>query len=89
MRAAGGVPHVAQNTRGRRSAIDRRTTRHVGYTLSQRIRYRVEPIFGWLKTVSPLRQTPFRGRRKVHWQFTFAGAVYNLVRMWTLLAASG
>ena len=89
VRAAGGVPHVAQNTRGRRSAIDRRTTRHVGYTLSQRLRHRVEPIFGWLKTIGPVRQTHFRGRRKVHWQFTFAAAVYNLVRMRTLLAATG
>src|SRR3546814_13183941 len=33
-------PHLAQNTRGRRSAIDRRTTRHPGYATSQRIRKR-------------------------------------------------
>ena len=35
------TPHVAQNTSGRRSAIDGRTTRHPGYALSQRIRKRV------------------------------------------------
>src|SRR5262252_3530168 len=40
-------PHVAQNTRGRRSAIDRRTTRHPGYSASQRIRKRIEEAFGW------------------------------------------
>ena len=33
------------------SAIDGRTTRHPGYALSQRVRKRVEEIFGWLKTV--------------------------------------
>jgi transposase len=32
------TPHVAQNTRGRRSAIDRRTTRHAGYGISQKKR---------------------------------------------------
>lgn len=45
------TPHVAQNTTGRRSAIDRRTTRHPGYAISQHIRTRVEEIFGWTKTV--------------------------------------
>jgi transposase len=40
------TPHVAQNTSGRRSAIDGRTTRHPGYAISQRIRTRVEAIFG-------------------------------------------
>jgi hypothetical protein len=28
------TPHVAQNTTGRRSAIDARTTRHKGYAAS-------------------------------------------------------
>jgi len=40
------VPHVAQNIRGRRSAIDGRTTRHPGYAVSQRIRKRIEEVFG-------------------------------------------
>ena len=47
----GVTPHVAQNTSGRSSAIDGRTSRHVGYTLSQRARKRVEEIFSWMKTV--------------------------------------
>ncbi len=38
------TPHVAQNTSGRRSAIDGRTTRHAGYEVSQRIRKRVEIV---------------------------------------------
>lgn len=46
------TPHVAQNTSGRRSAIDGRTTRHGGYAVSQRIRKRIEEAFGWIKTVA-------------------------------------
>src|SRR3546814_17322790 len=44
-------PHLAQNTRGRRSAIDRSTTRHPGSANSHRIRKRIEAAFGWIKTV--------------------------------------
>ena len=55
------TPHVAQNTKGRSSAIDGRTTRHPGYALSQRIRKRVEEIFGWMKTVGGFRRTRYRG----------------------------
>jgi transposase len=81
-------PHVAQNTSGRRSAIDQRTTRHPGYAKSQRIRKRIEEAFGWIKTVAGLRQTKLRGRAKVAWAFTFAVAAYNLVRAPALLAAA-
>jgi transposase len=59
------TPHVAQNTTKRRSAIDARTTRHVGYALSQQRRKRVEEIFGWLKTVGLMRKTRHRGVRRV------------------------
>ena len=81
-------PHVAQNTNGRRSAIDRRTTRHAGYAQSQRIRKRIEEAFGWIKTVAGQRKTKFRGRDRVGWAFAFAAAAYNLVRMPKLLAAA-
>jgi Transposase domain (DUF772)/Transposase DDE domain len=81
-------PHVARNTSRRRSAIDRRTTRHPGYAASQRIRKRIEEAFGWIKMVAGLRQTKLRGRPKVAWSFTFAAAAYNLVRVPKLLAAS-
>ena len=78
--------HLARNTSGRRSAIDRRTTRHPGYAVSQRIRKRIEEAFGWIKTVAGLRKTRFRGRERVDWAFTFAAAAYNLVRLPKLLA---
>jgi hypothetical protein len=81
-------PHVAQNTSGRRSAIDKRTTRHSGYAASQRIRKRIEEAFGWIKTVAGLRQTKLRGLPKVDWAFTFATAAYNLVRLPKLIGAT-
>jgi len=81
----GVTPHVAQNTNGRRSAIDGRTTRHSGYAVSQRIRKRVEEAFGWAKTVAELLKMRHRGLPKVGWQFTLAMAAYNLVRLPKLL----
>jgi len=76
------TPHVAQNdTRPGGSAIDARTTRHVGYRLSQRKRKRIEECFGWLKTIALLRKVRHRGVLKVDWVFTFACAAYNLVRL--------
>jgi IS5 family transposase len=81
LRAEGITPPVAQHTTHRRSAIDGRTTRHPGYTISQQKRKLVEEIFGWLKTIALLRKTRHRGVRRVGWMFTFAAAVYNLVRI--------
>ena len=80
------TPHVAQNTNGRRSAIDGRTTRHPGYALSQCIRKRIEEAFGWAKTVAGLRKMRHRGLPNVDWQFTLAMAAYDLVRLPKLLA---
>jgi hypothetical protein len=79
------TPHFAQNTHGRRSAIDGRTTRHSGYAVSQRIRERVEKAFGWAKTVAGIRKMRHRGLPKVDWQFTLAMAAYNLARLPKLL----
>jgi IS5 family transposase len=76
------TPHVAQNLeRPGGSAIDARTTQHVGYAISQRKRKRIEECFGWLKTIALMRKVRHRGISKVGWVFTFAAAAYNLVRM--------
>ena len=77
------TPHIAAKTKG--SAVDARTTRHPGYAVSQQKRKRVEEIFGWLKTVALFRKLHHRGVRRVGWLFTFAAAVYNLVRLRTLI----
>ena len=81
LRGLNVTPHVAQNNKGRRSAIDKRTTRHPGYLISQQKRKRVEEIFGWLKTVGGLRKLRHRGLDRVEWMFTVAVAAYNLVRL--------
>jgi transposase len=86
MRRLGVTPHVTQNNKKRRSAIDGRTTRHAGYTASLRIRKRIEEVFGWMKTVGVLRKTRHRGTERVSWMFTFVAAAYNLVRLPKLLA---
>jgi transposase len=76
------TPHVAQNLeRSGGSAIDARTTQHVGYAISQRKRKRIEECFGWLKTIALLRKVRHRGLFKVEWNFTFAAAAYNLIRI--------
>jgi len=82
------TPHVAQNIKGRRSAIDGRTTRHAGYRASLRIRKQIEEAFGWIKTIAGQNKTKFRGRDRVGWAFTFAAAAYDLVRLPKLMAAS-
>ena len=81
------TPHVAQNNKHRRSAIDQRTTRHPGYLISQTKRKRVEEIFGWLKTVGGFRKLRHRGLERVEWMFTFGVAAYNLVRIRNLAQA--
>ena len=81
LRALNVTPHVAQNTTGRRSAIDGRTTRHPGYAIGLKARKLVEEVFGWIKTVATMRKTRFKGRDRVGWSFLFALAAYNLVRM--------
>ena len=82
IREQGVTPHVAQKKKG--SAIDRRTTRHAGYAVSLKIRKRVEEVFGWSKTVGPLRKARFVGLAKVKAQTLFTFAAYNLTRMATI-----
>lgn len=86
------TPHVAVDGRVsklgvvRRSAIDARTTRHPGYAASQRVRKRIEEVFGWIKGTAGLRQTKHRGCRRVAWRFDLTAIAYNLIRLPRLLA---
>jgi len=75
------TPHVTQNTSGRRSAIDGRTTRHPGYAIDQRIRKRVEEIFRWVKTVGGGRKLHFIGLERNQVRAALTTATCNLVRM--------
>jgi Transposase DDE domain len=85
-RELGTTPHIAQNlARPGGSAIDGRTTRHVGYAMSQQARPRIEPAFGWLKTIAWIRKAKLRGLANVDWLFVFASAAFNLIRLPKLL----
>lgn len=86
MRELGTTPHITQNLgRPGGSAIDGRTTRHAGYAKSQHARPRIEPAFGWLKTIAWIRKVKLRGLPKVDWLFVFASAAFNLIRLPKLL----
>ena len=79
------TPHVAD--KAKHSMIDGRTTRQSGYSISQRVRKRVEEIFGWAKTVGGFRRTRFKGKARTQLAAYVVGAAYNLTRMSRRLAA--
>jgi transposase len=85
LRAMNVTPHVAQNDKGRRSAIDARTTRHKGYAVSQKKRKLVEEPFGWGKVIGGLSRPMRRGTAHIGYAFTFVMAAYDLVRLPKLL----
>lgn len=92
LRDRGVTPHIAVNgtvyktgTR-RKSAIDGRTTRHLGYEISLRCRKRIEEVFGWTKSSAGLTKFKHKGLTKTNAVFTFFAAAYNLVRLPKLLS---
>lgn len=88
LRKEGITPHVAQHISAHRtSRIDRRTTRHPGYPVSQRLRKRVEEIFGWVKTVGNFRRTRYIGKARTQLAASLVGAAYNLIRLARLMRA--
>jgi transposase len=93
LRKIGVTPHVAQNEaatktgKRRRSAIDRRTTRHRGYGMSQSRRAMIECVFGWGKQHGTMRKTKHRGIARVAADFVLNLIAYDLLRIPKLLAA--
>jgi len=87
-RAFNVTPHIARNARrAGGSVLDRRTVRHGGYAVSQRVRKRVEEIFGWMKTVGGLRKTRSRGLDRTQLHAYLVAAAYNLLRIARLAPA--
>ena len=80
-------PHVATLSGRRTPGLDRRTTQSKGYTLSQKLRKRIEEIFGWMKTVGGFRKSRYRGVERTQLCAYFVGASYNLLRMAKLATA--
>jgi transposase len=87
-RERGIAPHAACKEQIRVKGLDGRTTGASGYQKSQRIRKRVEEIFGWMKTVGGLRRTRYRGINRTQAWAYFVGTAYNLLRMTRLAQMS-
>ena len=86
LQVAGIAPHLAQNITARRdSAVPAEVAATPGYAVSLKVRKRIEQVFGWGKTIGPMRKTKLHGRAKVAAQTLLSFAAYNLVRMRKLL----
>ena len=86
--------HAAQNNKGRKSAIHANTARSKGFATSQKLRKRVEEVFGWMKCTGSQRKSKFFGKARTQMAFVMSAASYNLVRMmglfgWRIEAQSG
>ncbi len=81
-RQRGVTLHVASNlTHQGGGAIDGRTTRHASYRVSQTVRKRIEEHFGWGKMIGRIRQTAYRGIKRVDQHFKLTMTASNIVRM--------
>ena len=78
------LPHVAQNTTNRKSAVPQHIATSDGYVISQQKRKLIEQGFGWAKFIGPIRQVMVRGLKRVDQLFVLTMAAYNLTRMRTL-----
>lgn len=72
-------PHIAMIETRKTPGLDGRTTRSTGYVISQRVRKRIEELFGWAKTIGGIRKTRYRGMAKAGFHFIFTMAAADLV----------
>lgn len=85
----GIIPHVpirrgrlvARDAAGQARRRARARQRQRGYGLSQRVRKRVEEIFGWCKTVGGMARSRFVGLKRTLQQMQLVGSAYNLLRL--------
>ena len=84
LREQGIVPHPARK--------DGQKTLHVlltaAHALSQKLRKRIEEIFGWSKTTGCFRKSRYHGVDRTHAQGQYVVAACNLVRMAKLMVNS-
>ena len=86
-RVNGIKPHVA-TVKGRHvHGLDDRTTRTLGYQTSQKVRKRIEDIFGWCKEIGGLRRTRKHGTGRIGLSTLLILTSHNLVRMGKLLGS--
>ena len=81
----GPIADLGPAGEARRRARRRQKTK--GYQMSQRVRKRVEEIFGWLKEIGGMRKARFVGRWKIQLYGYAAAASYNFLRLAKLSAA--
>ena len=82
------VPHVAEcavESRHWPNWLRAEERDDPGFPQSRKKRKRVEQAFVWIKHVAGMRQTKFRGRRRVEWMFQLAAAALKLRRLQHLL----
>ena len=87
-RQHGIKPHIAEVKDRKVAGLDGRTTGSLGYQTSQKLRKRVEEIFGWAKEIGGLRRTRKRGTARMGLSGMLILCAYNLVRMGKLLGNS-
>ena len=79
-RKLGVAPHVAEVKDRKVEGFDGRSKKN-GYQKSQRIRKRIEEIFGWMKTTGGLRKTRYCGVERTNACAQMVAATYNLLRL--------
>jgi transposase len=84
LQAMNVVPHVAQNTSGRKSAVPDAIAATPGYAISVQKRKLIEQGFGWAKEIGGMRQVMVRGIEKIDQMFALTMAAFNLTRMRSL-----
>jgi IS5 family transposase len=77
--------HVAIESRimdmaRRCSAVDLQTARDPDCAIHERVRERIEEVYGWANSTGGLHQVPNRGLEGVGPQVTLAATASNLVR---------
>jgi transposase len=77
VRDEGIVPHPARKA-GQKTLHVLLTAAHAA---SQKVRKRIEEIFGWSKTTGCFRKSRYRGVARTHAQGQYVVATWNLVRM--------
>lgn len=80
-RKKGIIPHVAPQKNRQVPGLDGRTTATPEYAVSQKVRKRVEEIFGWIKTVGGFRKSRVLGIQRTQMEGYWVAAAYNLVRL--------
>lgn len=81
LRARDVVPHIAWNDGLKHKPAPAELTDDPGYQMSQRLRKRIEEVFGWLKTIGGGRKLRYLGQRRNEFWLLFGYATYNLIRM--------